>query len=84
MNCRPGCAACCIVVSISSPIPGMPQGKPAGVRCIQLTSDNKCSLFGKPGRPKVCISLQPSCEMCGNSDEHAYTFLEKLETATKP
>ncbi|MDD8045446.1 MAG: YkgJ family cysteine cluster protein, partial [Verrucomicrobiota bacterium] len=32
MECRPGCGACCTVVSISSPIPGMPQGKPAGVR----------------------------------------------------
>ena len=36
MDCRPGCAACCIAPSISSPIPGMPHGKPAGVRCIQL------------------------------------------------
>ncbi|HNM56919.1 MAG TPA: YkgJ family cysteine cluster protein, partial [Thauera aminoaromatica] len=24
MDCRPGCAACCIAPSISSPIPGMP------------------------------------------------------------
>ncbi|MDP3170542.1 MAG: YkgJ family cysteine cluster protein, partial [Polaromonas sp.] len=24
MNCRPGCGACCIAPSISSPIPGMP------------------------------------------------------------
>jgi Fe-S-cluster containining protein len=32
MNCRLGCGACCIAPSISSPIPGMPQGKPAGVR----------------------------------------------------
>ena len=36
MDCRPGCAACCIAPSISSPIPGMPHGKPAGVRCAQL------------------------------------------------
>lgn len=84
MNCRPGCAACCIMVSISSPIPGMPQGKPAGVRCIQLTPDNRCAIFGKPERPEVCLSLQPSDEMCGNRDEHAYDFLEKLEKATKP
>ncbi|HNF77692.1 MAG TPA: YkgJ family cysteine cluster protein, partial [Thauera aminoaromatica] len=26
MDCRPGCAACCIAPSISSPIPGMPHG----------------------------------------------------------
>lgn len=84
MECRVGCAACCICVSISSPIPGMPNGKPAGVRCVQLTRDNTCKLFGKPERPQVCISLQPSGEMCGKNDEHAYSFLEELEKATKP
>ncbi|MEO8036559.1 MAG: YkgJ family cysteine cluster protein, partial [Acidobacteriota bacterium] len=39
MDCRTGCAACCIAPSITSPIPGMPEGKAAGVRCVQLTSD---------------------------------------------
>ena len=34
--CRTGCGACCIAPSISSPIPGMPDGKPAGVPCVQL------------------------------------------------
>ncbi|MBF7801077.1 YkgJ family cysteine cluster protein, partial [Klebsiella pneumoniae] len=29
MECRTDCGACCIAPSISSPIPGMPQGKPA-------------------------------------------------------
>ena len=32
MDCRRNCGACCIAPSITSPIPGMPQGKPAGVR----------------------------------------------------
>lgn len=84
MECRIGCAACCIAISISSPIPGMPKGKPAGVRCIQLTSDNKCKLFGKPERPLVCINLKPSEEMCGTTSEDAYSFLTYLEAATKP
>lgn len=84
MKCRIGCAACCIVVSISSPIPGMPEGKPAGVRCIQLSDDNRCRLFGKPERPSVCLSLMPDKEMCGDTDEYAYAFLDKLEKATKP
>ncbi|RBC14000.1 YkgJ family cysteine cluster protein, partial [Xanthomonas oryzae pv. oryzae] len=26
LSCRLGCAACCIAPSISSPIPGMPNG----------------------------------------------------------
>lgn len=84
MECRVGCAACCIVVSISSAIPGMPEGKPAGVRCVQLTDDNKCGLFGKSERPAVCVSLRPSEDMCGNSNEHAFDYLSTLERMTAP
>ncbi|MFC4102227.1 YkgJ family cysteine cluster protein [Paenibacillus xanthanilyticus] len=84
MECRLGCAACCTVVSISSAIPGMPNGKPAGVRCLQLTDQNLCRLFGKPDRPDVCGSLMPSLEMCGTTNEHAYAYLKQLEDATRP
>jgi uncharacterized protein len=84
MDCRPGCGACCIVISISSPIPGMPLGKPAGVRCVQLSEDNLCRLFGKPERPLVCIRLTPSQEMCGNNVEEALEWLFALEQSTKP
>ncbi len=82
VECRPGCAACCIAPSISSPIPGMPTGKPAGVRCIQLTEDNKCKLFGSPSRPRVCGSLKPVREMCGRTSGEALRYLEELEKAT--
>lgn len=82
MQCRIGCAACCIAPSISSPIPGMPKGKPAGIRCIQLSEDNKCMIFGKEGRPAVCKSLMPSEEMCGETSEAAFHYLEDLEKAT--
>lgn len=84
MKCRIGCGACCIAPSISSPIPGMPEGKAAGVRCIQLTDDNRCKLFGKPERPSVCIRLQPSLEMCGETDEEAVLILTNLEELTAP
>jgi Fe-S-cluster containining protein len=84
MDCRVGCAACCIAPSISSPIPGMPNGKPAGVRCVQLTPDNRCRLFGLPERPAVCLSLRPSLEMCGESDAQALINLTLLERATAP
>ena len=84
MECRVGCGACCIAPSISSPIPGMPQGKPAGVRCIQLTEDNRCQLFGKPERPVVCHLLRPSEEMCGHTSQEALRFLTVLERATTP
>ncbi|MBV9615985.1 MAG: YkgJ family cysteine cluster protein [Ktedonobacteraceae bacterium] len=84
MECRIGCGACCIAPSISSPIPGMPHGKPAGVRCVQLTDDNRCRLFGRPERPRVCCELRPSEEMCGHSREDALARLNFLERMTKP
>lgn len=80
--CREGCAACCIAPSISSPIPGMPDGKPAGVRCIQLDAESACLLFAHPDRPAVCASLKPSMEMCGDNREQALNYLQRLEFLT--
>jgi hypothetical protein len=62
----------------------MPGGKPAGVRCAQLTDDNRCALFGSPERPSVCASLRPSAEMCGESNQQALIHLALLERATAP
>ncbi len=84
MECRVGCGACCIAPSISSPIPGMPNGKPAGVRCMQLSGDNRCKLYGKPERPAVCSRLQPSREMCGEIADEALRYLNELELLTAP
>ncbi|HUZ18108.1 MAG TPA: YkgJ family cysteine cluster protein [Spirochaetia bacterium] len=84
MNCRIGCGACCIALSISSPISGMPDGKPAGVRCIQLSSENRCKLYGKPERPRVCDSLRANREMCGENTEDAFRYIARLEELTAP
>jgi Fe-S-cluster containining protein len=84
MDCRPYCGACCIAPSISSPIPGMPEGKPASVRCVQLTADLRCAIFGHPDRPAVCVSLRPFASMCGSSTEEAMAILASLETLTAP
>jgi Fe-S-cluster containining protein len=84
MLCRIGCGACCIAPSISSPIPGMAQGKPAGVRCVQLTDDNRCAIFGRPERPAVCSSLRAEVAMCGDNRAHALAWLLALEAATTP
>ena len=84
MNCRPGCGACCIELSISSPIPGMPQGKPGGVRCLHLTTELRCAIFTDPRRPAVCASLRPLPEMCGETREYALNYLAGLERATAP
>ncbi|RJF97827.1 YkgJ family cysteine cluster protein [Noviherbaspirillum saxi] len=81
-QCRADCGACCIAPSISSPIPGMPNGKPAGVRCVQLDASNRCMIFGKPERPAVCESLQPSNEMCGESRAYAIAYLLRLDELT--
>lgn len=84
MNCRPHCAACCIAPSISSPIPGMPQGKPAGVPCAQLDEALRCRLFGRPERPAVCAGLRPQADMCGASRPDALRWLTQLEQQTRP
>lgn len=84
MECRPGCGACCTAPSISSPIPGMPHGKPPGVRCVQLGDDERCRIFGHPQRPAVCASLQPSADMCGTSRAQALHWLDRMERATAP
>ncbi len=82
--CRTGCGACCIAPSIASPIPGMPYGKAAGQRCVQLADDLRCRLFGLPERPTFCVGLKPSPEMCGDSRDSALAWLGALEAATRP
>ncbi|MFB4342576.1 hypothetical protein C1N58_04455 [Pantoea sp. SGAir0180] len=84
MECRTDCGACCIAPSISSPIPGMPLGKPANTRCVQLADNNLCKIFGSPLRPKVCAGLQPSVEMCGSNRHYAMDYLIHLEQSTAP
>jgi len=79
MQCRENCGICCIILSISSPIPGMPKGKPAGVRCIHLSDDMKCNLWGKPERPTVCIKFQPEELFCGKNRDEAIKIMVKLE-----
>ena len=83
MECRVGCAACCIAPSISAPIPGMPNGKPAGIRCVQLTDDYRCKLYNDPRRPKVCILFKASPDTCGSSRAEALQLLSDLEYLTR-
>jgi hypothetical protein len=84
LPCRRGCGACCIAPSITSPIPGMPHGKPAGIPCVQLDADLGCALFGDPRRPAVCVALRPQRAMCGTTREDAMQHLDALERATAP
>lgn len=79
MNCREKCGACCIVPSISSAIPGMPDGKPAGVRCIHLSKELTCLIYNSPDRPKVCDGFKADPLVCGNSREDAIKVFSELE-----
>jgi hypothetical protein len=62
----------------------MPDGKPAGVRCVQLTEDDRCLIFASGMRPSVCGSLKPSIEMCGCSAGESMQRLAEWERDTRP
>ena len=83
MLCRSHCGACCTAPSISSPIPGMPEGKAAGEPCIQLLQDMRCAIFGSPLRPKVCADFMAEAAICGDTREDAIMILTILENETK-
>lgn len=82
MQCRESCGACCIAPSISSPIPGMPNGKPAGVRCIQLKENLQCAIFDSPNRPIVCHTFKAEALCCGSNQQEAILILQELEHST--
>ena len=84
MQCRERCGACCIAPSITTPLPGMPHGKPAGVPCVHLDDQLRCGLFGRPERPAFCGSLQAMASMCGDSREEAMKTIALLEAQTAP
>lgn len=62
----------------------MPDGKPAGVPCVQLDEHLRCRIFGRPERPAVCESLQPDPVMCGDNREQALRWLGYIEKETDP
>ncbi|MFN3578911.1 MAG: YkgJ family cysteine cluster protein [Pseudomonas sp.] len=82
MVCRDGCGACCIAPSISSPIPGMPEGKPAGVRCINLDAQQRCGIFLSAERPKVCAEFLPAADVCGETAAEALRIIGWWEGQT--
>ena len=67
-----------------SPIPGMPEGKPANTRCVQLSDTNLCMIFGSAPAPEGVLRLQPTAEMCGSTRQQAITYLLELEALTAP
>ena len=83
--CRKHCGACCEIVSISSPLPGMPDGKPAFVACVNLDqTTRKCKIWGREDYPKVCREFTPDTGYCGRSTTEAFRLLSHIERETTP
>ena len=82
-ECRVGCGACCIAPSIETPFFGMPDGKPAGVRCVHLDAELSCTLFGRPERPALCAAFTPEPSVCGTDRDDALRLIGALEAATR-
>jgi hypothetical protein len=61
----------------------MPDGKPAGVHCINMDESYRCRLFGKPERPLLCEQFQAEASVCGENREQALELITLLELATE-
>lgn len=60
----------------------MPNGKPAGVRCINLNDENLCKIFGLVSRPKLCDQFKAELETCGENAAQAFINITLLEQQT--
>ena len=56
----------------------MPEGKAAGVRCVNLTDDYRCVIYNDHGYPKVCAGFNAEKEFCGKDREEAMRILGSL------
>ena len=65
-------------------MPGMPYGKPAGVRCLHLNEDRLCTLYESPERPDICRRFTPELAFCGTNFNDAIEKISVLELATRP
>lgn len=62
----------------------MPNGKPAGVRCVNLADDNACQVHNAENYPPICRRLQASEDMCGQTAEEAFAIITEMELLTRP
>jgi hypothetical protein len=61
----------------------MPQGKPAGVVCVNLEPETwRCRIWGSADYPETCRSFAPGPEVCGENREQALELIEDLEILT--
>ncbi len=83
MACRVGCGACCIALSISSPIPGMP-GQAFGRALCALIEITAAKLFGRPERPRGLCPPAARARNVWYIRREALAYLYALEAATRP
>lgn len=82
------CGRCCVAVSIHSP----ELHKPAGERCLHLTSESLCGVWGDPKKqPAVCREIQALNTLCRfdlrdcpDCAKRHMKYLARLERATRP
>jgi len=60
----------------------MAHGKAAGVKCIHLLDDYRCSIYNDPGKPKVCSDFNAEPEFCGSNREEAMAILDSLSVGS--
>jgi hypothetical protein len=60
----------------------MPDGKPAGVRCVNLDELNGCRLFGLASRPELCRQFAAEPLVCGENQQQAMQLITSLEQMT--
>jgi uncharacterized protein len=58
----------------------MPDGKEAGVKCINLKNDYRCAIYNDPAYPKVCSGFKAEREFCGSDREEAMKILYSLSS----
>jgi uncharacterized protein len=81
MDCHTPCGACCIAPEISSALPNMPDGKPAGIACVNLGPDLRCQTYDI--RPAVCRDFSATAYTCGTDHGDALKLLGELERQTR-
>ncbi len=62
----------------------MPQGKPAGERCVHLSDEYACLIIQDPRRPQACAQFLPEQSVCGDDREQALGNIAALELGTAP
>ncbi|AHF68233.1 hypothetical protein PCH70_30800 [Pseudomonas cichorii JBC1] len=60
----------------------MPDGKPAGERCLHLSIELLCGLFGMAERPAVCSQFKAAQDVCGVDQAEAIRLIGWWEKAT--